>query len=81
MDLNKMWEVEEAKVLEVLGQTGPRYKRTVNDVLTLEFTIEEWCKLFNVSKDYVPAENVSKKPFTLQTVVVSFVRQVEEKSG
>ena len=80
VNFNKVWLEEGSRVIEILGQTGPKFKRKVDDVITLEFTHEEWVRLFNLSPDYEPAGNTPPHtPFSGPTVIVSFRRTHEEK--
>lgn len=80
VDFNRVWLEEGSRVMEILGQTGPKFKRKVDDVITLEFTNEEWVRLFNLSPDYVPAANTPPHtPFSSPTLIVTFKRAYTEK--
>jgi DNA-directed RNA polymerase specialized sigma24 family protein len=74
IDFNKVWEDEDSRVVEILGGVEPKHKRVVTDRVDLEFTIEEWAKLFNMAAGYVPARLSDGEPFLTKTVTVTFVR-------
>ncbi len=76
-DLNKVWKDEESRVMEILGGAVPKHIRAVEDKLALEFTKEEWRKLFNLEEGYEPS-NSQYVPFTQSTVVIHFIRQVKQ---
>ena len=79
MGVDAIWKDEGGRVMEVLGGEPQKYKRTVEDKLTLKFTREEWNKLFNVSEGYEPCDSASK-PYTATVPIhIYFVRKIEDE--
>lgn len=79
-DLNKVFEDEPTRALEILGGAGPKTQRDVSDSLKIELTKEQWCKLFNVAEGYQPSD-ARGETFPGDTVAIYFrrsIRQVNE---
>lgn len=76
MALDKIWEDDVSRAVEVLGGTPQKYKRMVDDRLSLTFTIDEWNKLFNVAEGYLPCSLDGIPYKTTQPVQINFVRKV-----
>lgn len=76
-DLNKVFEDEPTRALEILGRVGPKTQRDVNDSLKIELTKEQWCKLFNVAEGYYPSD-ARGDAFPGDTVAIYFRRSIRQ---
>lgn len=80
MDLNKIWADDTERAISALANSGTKIVREVDDHLTMEFTVEEWLRMFNVAEGYVGC-NPDWKPFSSAKVFVRFVRVHKEEKG
>lgn len=80
MDLNKIWSDDTVRALDALGNKGVKITREVDDHVTIEYSTDEWCKLFNMGDGY-QACTPEWKPFGSNKVFVRFVRVHKEEKG
>ena len=79
MGLDNVWKDEGSRVMEVLGGAPTKYKRIVEDRLTLKFTVEEWNKLFNVGEGYISCSSDGKPYTDTVPIHIYFIRKIEDE--
>ncbi len=80
VDLNKVWGDYGSRAVEVLGGEPVRSQRKVKDILRLEFTHDEWRRIFNVDASYTPCGGEEKhEPYKeTRPPHIYFIREVTE---
>ena len=79
MGLDNVWKDEGSRVMEVLGGEPTKYKRVVEDKLTIKFTVEEWNRLFNVGEGYIPCDSDGKTYTDTVPIHIYFIRKIEDE--
>lgn len=79
MAVDKIWEDETRRTVEILGGAEQKYKRSVEDKLTLRFTYDEWKKLFNVAEGYEPCGTGWEPYMKTQPIVIYFIRRENDE--
>ena len=79
MGLDNVWKDEGSRVMEVVGGAPTKYKRIVEDRLTLKFTVEEWNKLFNVGEGYISCDSDGKTHTDTVPIHIYFIRKIEDE--
>ena len=78
VDLSKVWADEGSRAVEVMGGEPIRHNRNVRDELRLEFTVEEWRRIFNVDSSYMPADSRFSEYGPAAPIHIFFVRRINE---
>lgn len=75
MALDTPWQDGTRRTVEILGGEEQKFNRTVEDRLTLTFTLEEWNNLFNVKDGYCACDANWSTYNNKQPIQIHFIKR------
>lgn len=74
-----LWADASSRAVEVMGDGGIKYNRTIEDKITAVFTHEDWQRIFNVDPEFKPCGVDWIMYKEDRPIHIHFVRRIKEE--